>query len=318
MDISVVVPVYGCPAAIGELHRRLTESLSVLTQDYEIILVNDRCPKNSWAEIEKVCQADQKVVGIELSRNCGQEVAILAGLDYSTGKWVVVMDCDLQDRPEEIVRLYAKAQEGYDAVIARRAERQDKKMKIFVSKCFYKVYSYATDTYFDPALCNFGIYSRIVIDSVCQMREIHRGFVMFVMWLGFRWAPLDVEHNQRYEGESGYNFSKRMKMALEILTSQSDKLLRLMATLGMGIAALAFLFIFVTIIRYFMMDIDPGYSSLISAVFLMGGLIIASIGAVGIYVGNIFIEVKHRPLYVARTVLNGNTEHNEVKKEQRK
>lgn len=311
MEISVVVPVYGCPAAIGELHRRLTETLRQITEDYEIILVNDKCPKNSWAEIEKVCQTDQRVVGIELSRNCGQEVAILAGMDHSQGKWVVVMDCDLQDQPEEIARLYAKAQEGYDAVIARRADRQDNKLKIFMSKCFYRVYSFAADTYFDPALCNFGIYHRIVIDSLCQMREIHRGFVMFVMWMGFKWAPLDVAHDHRFEGKSSYNFGRRMKMALEILTSQSDKLLRILAVGGISIATLAFLMIFITVIRYFALDIDPGYSSLISAIFLMGGLTIASIGVVGIYVGNIFVEVKRRPLYIARTVLNSDDQKEE-------
>ena len=109
MDISVVIPVYGCRAALRELYERLNTTLNNLVDSFEIILVNDNCPQNSWEEIEKICQEDERVVGIELSRNFGQIQAITAGLDFSTGDWVVVMDCDLQDRPEEIVNLYKKA-----------------------------------------------------------------------------------------------------------------------------------------------------------------------------------------------------------------
>ena len=123
MKISVVIPVYGCKAALPELYRRLKASLSEITEDYEIILVNDNCPQNSWETIMEICQKDFQVKGIELSRNFGQMKAILAGLDYASGDWIVVMDCDLQDRPEEIIRLYQKAQEGYDIVFARRKER---------------------------------------------------------------------------------------------------------------------------------------------------------------------------------------------------
>lgn len=304
MDISVVIPVYGCPEALPELHRRLTETLQQLVKEYEIILVNDACPKGSWQEIEKLCQSDQHVIGIELSRNFGQIKALTAGLDRSQGNWVVVMDCDLQDRPEEIPNLYHKAQEGYDVVFARRQVRQDSPGKVFVSNCFYKVYSKATDVKYDPALCNFSISHRNVVNSYCNMRELHRAFVMYIQWLGFRQTAIDVEHDERFAGESGYNFKKRLQMAIEILTSQSDKLLKMMAGLGFIISLIAFLAVLWTIIQYFTMHIMPGWSSMIAATFLMGGLTIFSIGIVGIYVGNIFMEVKKRPLYVVRTVLN--------------
>lgn len=305
MDISVVIPVYGCRAALPELHRRLTESVGSITQDYEIILVNDACPQNSWEVIQEICAKDPHVVGLEMSRNFGQLKATLAGLDYSTGDWVVVMDCDLQDRPEEIINLYNKAQEGYDFVIASRESRQDSKMKVFVSNCFYSLYSYMTDVKYDPTLCNFSISSRAVIDNYCRMREMHRAFTMYLLWMGYRWTKLGVEHNERYEGKSGYNFKKRMKMATELITSQSDKLLRLMTRIGLVISLLSFLFIIVTVIRHFVANIAVGYSSTIAAIMLMGGLTIMSIGIVGLYVGNIFMEVKHRPLYIVRTRLNG-------------
>lgn len=305
MDISVVIPVYGCREALPELHRRLTAVLSHMVSEYEIILVNDACPQNSWEVIEQLCKEDSHVVGLELSRNFGQLKATAAGLDRACGDWVVVMDCDLQDRPEEIPNLYAKAKEGFDVVFARRKERHDSKLKIFVSQCFYKVYSIATDQPYDGAICNFSIASRKVIDAYCKMREYHRGYVMYIQWMGFREAVLDVEHQDRFAGSSGYNFKKRMRMALELLTSQSDKLLRFTAKAGLMISAVSLLAILFLVIRYFTAHIQMGWTSIIAAVFLMGGLIIASIGVVGIYVGNIFMEVKHRPLYIVRQQLNG-------------
>ena len=172
MDISVVIPIYGCRAALEELHRRLTDTLVAMDKEYEIILVNDNCPQNSWEVIQQLCKKDKHVVGIELSRNFGQIQAITAGLDYSKGDWVVVMDCDLQDRPEEIPNLYKKAiDDQLDAVFARRAERKDSFMKVLVSKAFYKIYSWASDGNYDPALCNFSISKRIVVDNYCKMRE---------------------------------------------------------------------------------------------------------------------------------------------------
>ena len=305
MKISVVIPVYGCREALPELYQRLTNVLTKLVSNYEIILVNDGCPQNSWEVIERLCKEDSHVVGLELSRNFGQLQATAAGVDYSTGDWVVVMDCDLQDRPEEIPRLYAKAKEGYDVVFARRKERRDSKFKVFVSDCFYKVYSFATGQPYDGSICNFSISNRNVIDNYCKMREWHRGFVMYIQWMGFREAVLDVEHQERFAGESGYNFKKRMKMAMDLLTSQSDKLLQLTVKSGLLISAIALLVIVALVVRFFTMHIQAGWTSIIAAIFLMVGLTIASVGIVGIYVGNIFMEVKHRPLYIVRQQLNG-------------
>lgn len=306
MDISVVVPVYGCRAALYELHRRLTETLTKITNDYEIILVNDFCPQNSWEVIEEICQKDKKVIGIELARNFGQIYAITAGLDKSKGQWVVVMDCDLQDRPEEILNLYAKAQEGYDVVFARRAQRKDSGLKILVSKMFYSIYSFATNTEYDPAICNFSIVHRKVIDAYCSMREAHRAYVAYIKWLGFKQTAIDVEHNERHEGKSSYNFKRRMKMAMEILVSQSDKILRFTVLLGFIITLLSIFGAIALVIAYFFFNILSGWTSTVVIMCLFGGIIEMSIGLVGIYVGNIFMQSKGRPLYVVRTVKNDN------------
>lgn len=308
MLFSIVIPVYGCKAALPELYRRLTYTMNTITDEYELILVNDNCPENSWEVIEQLCKKDSKVKGIELSRNYGQMSAILAGLDNCAGEWIVVMDCDLQDRPEEIPRLYEKALEGYDVVFARRADRQDSKIKIFWSNLFYKIYNYATDGNYDGALCNFSVVNRKVIKEYCGMREIYRDYVMYIKWLGFRTTAIDVEHNSRFEGESSYTFKKRIDLALGILTSQSDKVLKLMVGLGMSITLLSFVMLIYIILNYFIVDVDPGWTSIVASNFFIGGITIMTIGIVGIYVGNIFMQTKNRPLYVIRQILNDKDE----------
>lgn len=304
MKISVVVPVYGCRAALSELHRRLTDTIMSITDDYEIILVNDNCPQNSWEEIEAIGKGDHHVKGIELSRNFGQMKAILAGLDYSTGDWIVVMDCDLQDRPEDIVRLYEKTQEGFDIVFARRKIRNDGRVKAFLANTFYKVYRYATDGTYDGELCNFSIVSKKAVDAYCQIREQHRGYVMYMKWLGFRQATIDISRDERYEGKSSYSFKKKIDMAFELLTSQSGKILRLVAGVGVCMAALSALFIIFLTIQYFTIHVSAGWTSIIASIFLVGGLIMMALGTVGIYVGNIFMQTKERPLYVVRQIIN--------------
>lgn len=306
MDISVVIPVYGCRQALPELHRRLVDALEGMDKSFEIVLVDDHCPQDSWQEIEKICAVDKRVIGIKLSRNFGQIRAITAGLDASRGDWVCVMDCDLQDRPEAIPLLYdAAIEDDYDAVFARRANRKDKALTKFLSRAFYKVYDYFTDGNYDPSLCNFSISRRPVIEAYCGMREHHRAYTMFIKWIGFRQTAIDVEGAERYEGESSYSFKKKLNMASELITAQSVKPLKFAMTVGFLIAFLAFLFLVVTVIRYFFFGpISVGYTSTIASVYLMGGLMLAAIGVVGLYVGNIFTEVKGRPLYIVAKKLN--------------
>lgn len=305
LDISVVIPVFGCRSALPELHKRLTDSVSGISDSYEIILVDDCCPQGSWEEINRICQADNKVIGIRLSRNFGQMRAILAGLESIKGEWVVVMDCDLQDKPEEIAKLYETAMQGYDIVFARRKNRHDPLIKRLLASVFYAIYNYATDGNYDGRVSNFSICKKNVIKSYCQMREIHRGYIMYLKWLGFRQTTIDVDHDDRYDGKSSYTFRKRMKLAIELLTSQSDKILRGMVGIGIILTIIALLITVVLVIRYFSMDISPGWTSIIVCNLLVGGIIVSSVGVVGIYVGNIFMQTKERPLYVIRDVLNG-------------
>ncbi|NBH81536.1 glycosyltransferase [bacterium C-53] len=304
MEITVVVPVYGCRAALMELYRRIKDTIGRISDEHEIIFVDDCCPQDSWEVIVEICGMDKKVKGIQMSRNFGQMKAITAGLDASRGNWVVVMDCDLQDSPEDIANLYKKAQEGYDIVFSRRKERQDNKLKIWISGLFYKLYSWAADDCFDPAMSNYCIMKRIVVDNFCKMREYHRAFTMYLKWLGFHTATIDVNHSTRKEGKSSYTMKKRIGLAMDIILSQSDKILKLIVGMGMLVSGLAFLTVILLIIQYFTMDIEPGWTSIVATTCLIGGLLMTAVGCVGIYVGNIFMQTKQRPLYVVRETIN--------------
>lgn len=310
MKISVIVPVYGCPAAVKPLSQRLDNTLSKISEDYEIILVNDACPRGSWQEIEKVCANNSKVIGIEMARNFGQIRAITAGLDYASGDWIVVMDCDLQDRPEGILDLYAKAQEGYDVVFARRKERKDSAIVKFFSKAFYKVYDYFTDGNYDSAICNFSISKREVIEHYCEMREQNRAYTLFLKWLGYRQVAIDIEADIRFEGKSSYNMKRKVKMATQFITAQSNKPLLFAVNTGFIIAALSTIYALIRIVIFLITGSVPaGWTSLIVLVCFLSGVILISNGILGIYIGYIFNEVKQRPLYVVRTVLNPHKEN---------
>src|ERR1039458_5752402 len=223
IEISVVIPVYGCRACLEELHRRLVSALAAITQSYEIILVNDACPQNSWEVIKQIALKDPRVKGLDLSRNFGQIRAITAGLHYAEGDWVVVMDCDLQDQPEEIIRLYNKAQEGYDVVFARRAVRKDTVLKKLSSHVFYAIYSYFTAGAFDSTICNFSISRRMVMDGYKRMGDQTRAFTLFIKWMGFKSTAIDINHDERGSGKSSYTLKKQLHLALEIITTQSNK-----------------------------------------------------------------------------------------------
>lgn len=305
MDISVVIPVYGCVEAIPELYERLCQSLKCITQSYEIILVDDCCPQNSWKEITKICENDERVKGIRLSRNFGQMKAILAGLESSSGDRIVVMDCDLQDRPEAIIDLYHKLQEGYDVVFASRKNRKDNFLTMLLSYCFYRVYNYFTEGVYDNKIGNFSISKRKVIDAYCRMREQNRAFGMFIRWIGFNTAIIEVESDKRFSGTSSYSLSKKIKLALEIIITQSNKPLHFSIGVGFSLAFFSACYIAYLIIRaLYIGDTPTGWTTIVASIYLIGGILLCAIGIVGVYVGNIFNETKHRPLYIIQSYLN--------------
>ncbi|MBI2225859.1 MAG: glycosyltransferase family 2 protein, partial [Betaproteobacteria bacterium] len=240
--ISVVIPVYRAEACLEELYRRLRTVLEPISPDFEIVLVEDCGGDRSWQLIRELARRDSRIKGIQFSRNFGQHYGITAGLDHCDGDWVVVMDCDLQDRPEEIPRLYAKAQEGFDVVFARRGKRSDPPLKRVASWLFYRLFSWLADIDYDGRSGNFCVISRKVVANFRGMREQLRFFGALTNWMGFPTAYVDVQHAERYAGDSTYTFGKLWKLAAGAVVAYSDKPLRLSIRIGFILAACAVLY----------------------------------------------------------------------------
>lgn len=303
--ISVVSPVYKGEKMVDQLVSRTCASVSAITPHYEIILVNDASPDNSWGEMVKACKANPHVKGINLSRNFGQHYAISAGLAHVSGDWIVVMDCDLQDRPEEIPALYAKALEGWDIVYARRVERQDTFLKRLSSSLFYGVYNWLSGLQNDKTIANFGIYKRCVIDQFNQMPERSRFFPSLIGYLGFSHTAIDVQHDQRAEGRSSYSLSKLLKLAFDVIVCNSNKPLRMAVSLGFGMAGFAFLLALYNLIAKWTGIIQvPGYTTTVFSIWFVGGLLLFVIGILGLYIGKIFDQVKERQIYIVKDKVN--------------
>ncbi len=298
-DISVVTPVYGCCKSLKILYERLNKTLSTITNNFEIIMVNDSSPDNAWEAIKELAKKDDRVKGINLSRNFGQHYAITAGLDYAQGDWVVVMDCDLQDRPEEITKLYNKAREGYDVVFGRRIERQDGFFKKLGSKLFYNVYDYFTESDTDNTIANFSILNQKVVIEFQKIKEQNRSYYLFINWLGFKRTNVDIEHAKRGEGRSSYTLKKFVNLAIDSIVAQSNKPLRLSIKFGFIMSLFSLFYSVWLMVRYFVFSIPvEGWTSMMVSFYFIGGLLFANMGFLGLYIGKIFDETKNRPLYV--------------------
>ncbi|MBU5673839.1 glycosyltransferase family 2 protein [Paenibacillus brevis] len=303
VDISVVIPIYKNSPFIDQLYVRLRKEFEKFTQNFEIIFVNDSSPDDSWDKIKSLVDSDNRVIGLNLSRNFGQHYAITAGLDKSSGEWIVVMDGDLQDKPEEISKMLLKAQAGYDIVQGRRHQRQDKLLKKMSSRLFYKLFGYLTDTPQDESIANFGVYSRRAINAVASMRENLRFFPTMIKWVGFKSTTMDIEHGERELGNSSYSFKKLLMLSVNTMISFSDKPLRLTVKIGFLISLISFLYaVYIICQALFGKTSIQGWASLIVSIWFIGGIIISIVGVTGLYISRIFDETKRRPLYIVREI----------------
>lgn len=303
--ISIVSPVYRGEKMVAELVRRNVESVRLVTDEYEIILVNDASPDNSWGEIVKQCAANPRVKGINLSRNFGQHYAITAGLQYAGGEWVIVMDCDLQDRPEEIPNLYKKAQEGYDIVYARRVIKHVSWWKRFSSIAFHAVFDWLSGVKSDSTIANFGIFHRNVIAEYNKIPQQARSFGSLIGILGFKRGYVDVEQDQSARGGSSYTLRRLLAHSFNIIISSTNKPLRMAVGLGFVMSTLSFLLALYNVIAKMTGIIRvSGYTTTVFSIWFVGGLLLFVMGVLGLYVGKIFDQVKGHPLYVVRDEVN--------------
>ena len=299
IDLSILIPVYGHNLELKYLFERLNNSLIELKLNYEVIFINDNSPDNSWDDIVQLSKIEKKVKGIKLSRNYGQHRAIAAGLKFVNGNWCIIMDCDLQDRPEEIINLYNKAISGYDIVMAKRLNRKDNILKKFSSKLFYIVFNFLTNQDLDNRFTSFGIFSKKVINALLLFHEKDRSTGLLLNLIGFKRTSIDVIHDSRVSGYSSYTTKSRFNMARDHILSHSTKPLELILKFGFTVTLCSSFYALFIIMRYLLNSISvPGWYSLIVSIFFFSGIIIMLLGMVGLYVGKIYNEVKRRPLFI--------------------
>lgn len=305
VEVSVVSPVYACRECLEALVDRIGESVSRAGFSFEVILVDDGSPDDAWPQIEKLAASRPWLRGVRLSRNFGQHPAIDVGLKHTRGTWVVVMDCDLQDPPEEVPALLDKAiSGGYDAVFAQRQNRQDKASKRFNSWAFYKVLSWLTGVPQDSSSANFGVFHRRVIDAVAAMPEREKAFPLMVRWVGFNIGYQPVAHAPRGAGSTSYSLRKLVQLATHIVLGYSDKPLRMVAGAGIAAALVAFLMAAISIFLFINGDITvAGYTSVVASMWLLGGMVLFSVGVVGLYVGQVYSNAQGRPAAIVAEVV---------------
>jgi glycosyltransferase involved in cell wall biosynthesis len=303
IDLSVVVPVYKCADCLRVLRDRLVSVLEETVSSFELLFVDDRSPDGSWSTLLEIAHEDSRVRLVRLSRNFGQHAAITAGLERARGRWIVVMDCDLQDPPEQVPILYGRAREGFDVVLARRIGSGNSSARRLASAAYFRLLNAMLGTSFDAGFGNFSVISRKVRTEFLRVRDKDRHYLMILGWLGFRTTSIDLPRAERYAGESSYSVGMLFRFALDGLFFQTTTLLRWIVYAGFAISALGTLLAAFFIVNYFAGNPYPGWTSLGVLLLLLSGFIIVSTGVTGLYVGKIFVQAKDRPLYVVDQVV---------------
>ncbi len=311
IEISVVIPVYGCATCLDKLHGRLTAVLEGIGRPYEIVLVDDCANDGSWPRIEEIAARDPRVRGLLLSRNYGQQLAITAGLREARGARIVVMDCDLQEPPEEIPRLYEKALQGFDIVYARRKAKKHSLVRAALSRGYNRVLRLLSNLEIDPSYGALSMISRQVRDAFLSFHERDRHYLHVLKWLGFNTAEISYEHQERHDGRSSYTLIKLIALAFDGLLFQTTNLLRWIVYTGFFVAFVGVVFASVLVYRRVSIGSVPGWTSLMVLLLCLSGMLMTSIGVCGLYLGKIFEQVKERPLFVIRKSTFANDETRE-------
>jgi dolichol-phosphate mannosyltransferase len=299
VDLSVVIPVYGCLDCLAALDGRLRAALEPWAGSYEVVLVDDRSPDGAWSAIRRLAASDPRVRGVRLSRNFGQHAAITAGLAEARGDCAVVMDCDLQEAPESIPDLLAKSREGYDIVHTRRAQPSQSRVRRAAGQAYFRLRSRLQQS--DATGADHGTMSlltRPAIDAFLSLGDRHREYLAMLGWLGFDHTTIDVPHAQRHAGRSSYGFRRLVGLAVDGLFFQTTVLLRWIVLAGFCVAALGSLLAVYYLGVWLFDDPPSGFTSLAILLLVLSGVTISSIGITGLYVGKTFEQVKGRPLFI--------------------
>jgi glycosyltransferase involved in cell wall biosynthesis len=300
-DLSVIIPIYDEEGNIPVLFQRLNEVIAKLNVDTEYLFINDGSGDNSLMLIKELAAKYPFVKYIAFSRNFGHQVAVMAGIDHSSAKAIVIIDADLQDPPELISAMYHKMKEGYDVVYARRRTRKDKSIiKKLAYKFFYRILSRISSVPIPLDTGDFRVMSQRVADFLKQMPEKEKFLRGQIAWIGFNQTFIEYDRDARQQGAPGYTYKKLFQLALDGITSFSNLPLRIATWAGIIVSGVSFLLILYALYsRFFLKETTPrGWSSLMISVLFIGGIQLLSIGIIGEYLSRISNNVRNRPLYI--------------------
>jgi glycosyltransferase involved in cell wall biosynthesis len=300
--LTIVAPVFNESESLTEFVRRVTQVMQTQGEAWELILVDDGSTDGSTEAILDIARRDDHVRPVVFARNFGHQVAVTAGLDYSRGQAVIIMDSDLQDPPELIPELLAKWREGYQVVYAVRSSREGETwFKRFTASFFYRLINRITDVKIPVDTGDFRLLDREAADALCQMRERHRFPRGMAAWIGFRQIGVPYDREARFAGQTKYPITKMVRLALNAITSFSYFPLQIAAYLGFLFAGLSALAIpFIIILRLSGSQAFFGQATTLIVVLFLGGIQLISLGVLGEYIGRLYDEAKGRPLYVVR------------------
>jgi glycosyltransferase involved in cell wall biosynthesis len=305
LDLSIVIPVYGCSGTLRPLHERLSRVLSTLVERYEVIFIDDRGPGEPWAILQELAQSDPHVIACRLSRNFGQQMAITAGLEQSSGDYVVVMDCDLQDPPEAIEKLVETAHRRFDIVFAKRRTPFRPAIRTIGSRLYFRLLSLLSGSTIDDELGAFSLVSRRVVEAFLRFRERDRLYLPILHWLGFETTTIEYDRAVRPVGNSSYSIGKLIALGLSGMFFMTTRLLHWVVYAGLVLAGSSGLLALYFIIHWFLAGPVAGWTSLIVVQLLVGGLIILCVGIAALYIGKIFEASQQRPLYILQDRIDG-------------
>lgn len=303
---SIVVPAYNEQEVLAESYKRLTEVMEQTKENYEIIFINDGSRDRTYEIIELICKKDRHVKLINFSRNFGHQIAVTAGMEYSSGQAIVIIDADLQDPPHIILEMIKKWKEGYDVVYGQRLKREGETFfKKFTAKCFYRFLNKMTSMQIPVDTGDFRLIDRKVCDVMNQIHEKNRYVRGLVSWVGFKQTAVAYKRESRFAGETKYPLKKMLKLASDAILSFSYKPLRLAGLVGGTLSICSFIYLIVVIFQKLLTDTtQPGWASLFAIILFFNGVSLILHSITGEYVGRIYEETKNRPLYIVRETLN--------------
>lgn len=309
---SVVVPVYNEESVVEECYRQLKEVMDTTKEPYELIFVNDGSRDATAEIVGDLCTKDERVKLINFSRNFGHQTAITAGMDFSTGQAVVVIDADLQDPPAVILQMIEKWKEGYDVVYGKREKRKGESLfKKATAKMFYRLLAAMTSVDIPVDTGDFRLIDRKVCDVMSRLTEKNRYVRGLVSWTGFRQTAVSYVREERFAGETKYPLRKMLRFAMDGITTFSYKPLKISTYIGFILAFFSFVYLIVVLCLRLFTDVTvAGWASILAVLLISNGVVLMMLGIIGEYIGRIYDETKNRPLYIVRETIGfkGDTE----------